>query len=339
MRFSLSAPSLQCAVLCRPPEAESQAAVYNAAVTAVRPDPSPMDVSVIIPAFNEEENLPVLVEEVHRALEPLGLDYEVLVVDDGSTDSTPEVLRGMAAEDPRLRILRMTRNSGQSAALDAGFRFARAPVLATLDADLQNDPADLPKMLETLAEGWDVVSGVRTERNDSWLRRTSSRIANAVRNRLTHETVTDVGCTLRVYRKELTERIFMFTGMHRFLPTLLRLAGARVTEIPVRHRPRLHGEPKYNIRNRIWKALADLFAVRWMQTRWIDRGRVEEISTRGAGPTQETTPWMQKSSGSGSDSPDRPCSAAASSSSGSPPSDAKKASSPAPSGSSASPGG
>jgi len=247
-----------------------------------------MDLSIIIPAYNEEENLPVLLGEIHQALEPLGKDYEVLVVDDGSTDRTLEVVRELAADDPRLRILRLTRNSGQSAALDAGFRHARAPVLATLDADLQNDPADLPQMLAKLEEGWDVVSGIRTQRRDTWVRRVSSKIANGVRNRLTHESVTDVGCTLRVYRKEHTDRIFLFTGLHRFLPTLLRMAGARVTEVPVRHRPRLHGEPKYNIRNRVWKALADLFAVRWMQSRWIDRGRIEEIPA--AAPPEQPHP-------------------------------------------------
>lgn len=307
-----------------------------------------MDLSIIIPVYNEEANLPVLLAEIHRALASTGRTYEVLVVDDGSTDGTLARARNLAQRDSRIRVLHSSRNSGQSAALDAGFRHARSPVLATLDGDLQNDPADLPKMLAKLDEGWDVVSGIRTDRHDSWLRRLSSKIANGVRNRMTHASVTDVGCTLRVYRKESTDRIFMFTGMHRFLPTLLELAGARVTEIPVRHRPRLHGEPKYNIRNRIWKALADLFAVRWMQTRWIDRRLVEEISapsvSEPANPTdtptlessdQETHPWMQQHSGSESDSPDRPSSAAAFSSSGSPPSGEKKASSPEPSGSSA----
>lgn len=244
-----------------------------------------MDLSIIIPAYNEEANLPVLVAEIDAALASLGRAYEVLVVDDGSTDLTLAVARELAREDPRIRVLHLTRNSGQSAALDAGFRHAQAPVLATLDADLQNDPADLPKMLAKLDEGWDVVSGIRTHRHDSWVRRISSKIANGVRNRITHDSVADVGCTLRVYRKESTDRIFMFTGMHRFLPTLLKLAGARVTEVPVHHRPRLHGEPKYNIRNRIWKALADLFAVRWMQSRWIDRRRVEEAPTPATSET------------------------------------------------------
>lgn len=291
--------------------------------------------SIVIPVYNEEENLPLLAAEIEAALAPTGLPYEVIYVDDGSTDGSPEVMRSLAATDPRVRILHLRRNSGQSAALDAGFRHARGEVIATLDADLQNDPADIPCLLEVLPE-CDVVCGVRQKRRDKWVRRISSKVANGVRNWLTHESVTDVGCTLRVYRRESVEHIFMFDGMHRFLPTLLKLAGARIREIPVHHRPRLHGVPKYNIRNRIWKALADLLAVRWMQRRWIDRGTVEEIQPVGAagnrlepaadGPAQdkETSPWIPKTPGSGSDSPAKPSSSAASSSSGSSPSDATK---------------
>lgn len=300
-----------------------------------------VNLSVVIPAFNEERNLPVLLEEIDRALAPLELSYEILVVDDGSTDGTLDVALALAREDPRRRVLRSERNAGQSAAMVAGFRHARGSVVATLDADLQNDPADLPGMLEVLDQGWDVVSGIRADRRDHWVRRISSKIANGVRNRLTHESITDVGCTLRVIRKPFLDRIPMFTGMHRFLPTLLRLAGARITEVPVHHRPRLHGEPKYNIRNRIWKALADLLAVRWMQRRWIDRGLAQEAETQTEPrlSTQEAASWKQQRSGSASDSPDKPSSAADSSSSGSPRSDARRASSPGPSGSSVSPAG
>jgi len=228
------------------------------------------EVSVVIPVFNEEENLPILAAELHGTLRPLKRPYEVLFVDDGSTDGSPAILERLRREDPAVRTLRLTRNSGQSAALEAGFRFARAPIVVTLDADLQNDPADIPQLLAKIG-AYDVVCGVRVQRQDTWLRRISSRIANGVRNRLTHESITDVGCTLKAYRTEYLRRIPMFTGMHRFLPTLLRMEGARLVEIPVHHRPRLHGSPKYNIRNRIWRALTDLFAVRWMQKRWIDR--------------------------------------------------------------------
>jgi glycosyltransferase involved in cell wall biosynthesis len=282
--------------------------------------PPKPELSLIVPVYNEQDNLPVLAEEIRRAVEPLGIDYEVLLVDDGSTDAGPAVMRRLAEADRRLRLVRLSRNSGLSAALDAGFRHARGEVLVTLDSDLQNDPADIPRLLAELP-GWDVVCGVRARRRDTWLRRVSSRIANAVRNRLTHESIADVGCTLRVYRAEFVRRIPMFTGMHRFLPTLLRLEGARIKEVPVNHRPRLHGEPKYNIRNRIWRALADLMAVRWMQRRWLDRRLAEEVE-----------PWNH-GSGSPSASPARASSSPASSSSGSPPSAASRASSPAPSGS------
>jgi dolichol-phosphate mannosyltransferase len=271
------------------------------------------EISLVIPVYNEEENLPVLAGEIRSALEPLGRPYEVLYVDDGSTDESPQVLLELAREDPRTRIVRQRRNSGQSAALDAGLRHARGDVIITLDADLQNDPADIPRLLERL-DGFDVVSGVRARRRDNWVRRVSSKIANGIRNRVTHESVTDVGCTLRAMRAEYLRRIPVFNGMHRFLPTLLRMEGARVTEVPVNHRPRLHGQPKYNIRNRIFRALTDLFGVRWLQTRWIDRQMAEEVEV-----------WNTIPSGSRSGSSDRPSSSAASSSSGSPPSAAKRA--------------
>lgn len=234
------------------------------------------DLSVIVPVYDEEESLPELAREIAAALDPTGLDYEVIYADDGSTDGSPAVLAALAAADRRVRVLRIRRNSGLSAALDAGFAHARAPVLVTLDADLQNDPAEIPRLLAELAD-CDVVCGVRARRRDDWLRRASSRIANAVRNRLTGESIADVGCTLRAYRAPFVARVPMFDGIHRFLPTLLRLAGARVRQVPVHHRPRLHGRPKYNIRNRIRRALIDLFAVRWMQRRWIDRRLVEEV--------------------------------------------------------------
>lgn len=280
--------------------------------TSFQPGASP-EISLVIPVYNEEENLPVLHGEIRQAMDGVGRPYEVIYVDDGSSDGSPAILAGLAGQDPSVRVLRQRRNSGQSAALDAGFRFARGPVIVTLDADLQNDPADIPRLLERIGE-YDVVSGVRTRRQDSWVRRISSRIANGIRNRVTHESVTDVGCTLRAARAEYLRRIPVFNGMHRFLPTLLRMEGARVTEVPVNHRPRLYGEPKYNIRNRIWRALMDLFGVRWLQTRWVDRRISEEIEV-----------WNTIPSGSASAFSDRPSSSDVSSSSGSPPSDARPA--------------
>lgn len=244
------------------------------------PDAAPR-LSIVVPLYNEEENLPALDGEIRAALAPLGLAYEVLYVDDGSTDGSLTALRSLAAADPRIRILRHRKNAGQSAGLASGFRAARGELVATLDADLQNDPADLPRLLAKLDEGWDVVSGVRRNRRDSWVRRVSSRIANGVRNWATDEAITDVGCSLKAYRARYLAHLPMFGGMHRFLPTLVRWNGARVTELEVNHRPRLHGVAKYGIGNRLFRALADLMAVRWMRTRWIDPANVEELAPRG----------------------------------------------------------
>ena len=212
------------------------------------------EISVIVPVYDEVESLPRLAAEIDGALRPLGVPYEVIYVDDGSTDGSAGVLLGLARQDPAVRVIRQRRNAGQTAALDAGFRAARGDVLVTLDADLQNDPADIPRLL-ALMDRFDVVSGVRVPRRHSWLRRVSSRVANRVRNRVTHDDVTDVGCTLRACRAEFLRRVPMFAGMHRFLPTLLRMAGARTAEIPVNHRPRLHGRTKYNLGNRLWRTL------------------------------------------------------------------------------------
>lgn len=287
---------------------------------SVSPSASP-EVSLVIPVYNEAESLPILAAEIERAMAGVGRPYEILFVDDGSTDGSPAALDALARADRRIRVLRQRRNSGQSAALAAGFRHARGEVVVTLDADLQSDPADIPLLLAPLGE-FDVVAGVRTKRQDSWLRRISSRIANGVRNRLTHEAIADTGCSLKAFRASFLEHLPVFTGMHRFLPTLLRLQGARVTEVGVHHRPRLYGQPKYNIRNRIFRATADLLAVRWLESRFIDPRLTEEIDV-----------WTTTRTGSPSASSARPFSSAASSSSGSLPSGARKVSSPRPSGS------
>lgn len=263
------------------------------------------DLSVVVPLYNEEESLPVLAAEIAAALDPLPLSYEVLYVDDGSTDGSPWVLERLAARDPRVRRIRLAKNSGLSAGLAAGIRHARGPLVATLDADLQNDPADIPRMLEALP-GVDVVCGIRQKRRDDWLRRVSSKVANAVRNWATEESVTDVGCTLRVARREHLVEVAFFTGIHRFLPTLLKMHGARIREIPVHHRPRRFGKAKYNLRNRIWKALVDLWAVRWMQRRFIDRRLAREIGADESWEMvvpREQSEWMHETLGFGSDSP------------------------------------
>jgi glycosyltransferase involved in cell wall biosynthesis len=235
------------------------------------------DLSLVVPAYNEAENVQLLVDEIGATLAGVGLDWELLLVDDGSTDGTLDAMRRAAAGEPRVRVLRHRRNAGQSAALASGFRAARGRIVVTLDADLQNDPADVPRLLAELERGFDLVSGVRAGRRDSFVRRASSRIANAVRNWATDESIADVGCSLKAYRAEYLAHLPLFTGMHRFLPTLVRWNGARVTELPVRHRPRRHGRGKYGIGNRLFRALADLFAVRWMRKRWLPPGNVEEL--------------------------------------------------------------
>jgi glycosyltransferase involved in cell wall biosynthesis len=187
-------------------------------------------------------------------------------VDDGSTDGSDAILRGLRDADPHVRVLTFKRNAGQSAAMDAGFKSARGEAVVTLDADLQNDPADIPRLLEGLS-GWDAVVGVRHQRQDNLVRRVSSRVANYVRNRLSDETITDTGCSLKAFRGTALQRLVLYDGMHRFLPTLLKMEGFRVSEIPVGHRPRRHGESKYGIGNRLLPSFMDLLAVRWMKRR------------------------------------------------------------------------
>jgi dolichol-phosphate mannosyltransferase len=231
-------------------------------------------VSIVIPAYNEEECITECVDELCSVMDGLGEEYEVIVIDDGSTDATLERLRELKDRRKQLRVLSFEANAGETAGMDAGMRNARGEFVVTMDADLQNDPADIPRMLEAAAE-WDVVSGVRAKRHDSWLRRISSRVANWTRNRLTHENISDVGCTLRVFRAPCLKGLKLFSGMHRFLPTLLRMDGWSITEVPVNHRPRTKGRSKYGVWNRLFRGLYDLFGVRWMQARWL-RYRIRE---------------------------------------------------------------
>jgi glycosyltransferase involved in cell wall biosynthesis len=223
-------------------------------------------VSVVVPVYNEKENLDVLHREIRTVMEETGLPWELVLVDDGSTDGSGEDLERRAAADPVVRVLRLERNAGQSAALAAGFAAAAGEVIVTLDADLQNDPGDIPRLLSALP-GHGAVIGWRQRRHDSWVRRLSSRIANGVRNAVTRETVTDTGCSLKVMRREALSHLPAFRGMHRFLPTFIKMNGYPVTELPVNHRPRRAGESKYGIGNRLWVGIGDLFMVRWLQGR------------------------------------------------------------------------
>jgi len=230
--------------------------------------PSPA-LSIVVPVYNEEECLREVMEELRAALDAAGLtDWEAIMVDDGSRDRSPQIARELAAADPRFRLIRFTTNCGQTAAFDMGFRSARGRLVGMMDADGQNDPRDFPRLIAALEQrGVDMICGVRQKRQDSFVRRISSRIANGVRNWATQEQVTDVGCSIRVFRRECFHRIKLYEGMHRFFPTLFRIEGYTIGEIPVNHRPRTRGVSKYGIHNRLWRGLRDLFAVRWMQRR------------------------------------------------------------------------
>jgi glycosyltransferase involved in cell wall biosynthesis len=230
--------------------------------------------SVVVPVYDEADNIEPLHREIDAALATLEGGVEFIYVDDGSRDGSGERLLELAKRDQRVRVIRFDGNHGQSAALDAGFRAVEGEFTVTLDADLQNDPADIPRMLEALDRA-DVVNGVRMGRRDSLVRKISSRIANGFRNWITRESVTDVGCSLRVMRSSYLRKVRLYRGMHRFLPTLLRMEGATVIEVPVSHRMRRHGVSKYGISNRLFVGIVDVFAVRWMQSRRL-RYRIEE---------------------------------------------------------------
>src|SRR5690349_11808914 len=228
------------------------------------------DLSVVFPVYNEEENVPILLREIAAALEGGGWTYEIVAVDDGSTDRSLEILRASRADYPTLRVLPLEKNSGQTAALDAAWRAARGRLVVSLDADLQNDPADIPALMEKLEkDGADMVIGVRVNRRDTWSRKMQSKIGNGVRNWITGDQITDTGCSLKLVKREAIDHVQLFTGMHRFLPTLVRYAGYRVIEMPVNHRPRQFGQSKYGAMNRAFRGLADCFAVRWMGQRML----------------------------------------------------------------------
>lgn len=226
------------------------------------------ELSVVIPVYDERENLPPLLDELRAALATTGRTHEILLVDDGSADGSAEWIAAEAGRDAHVRAIRLERNSGQSAALAAGLARARGDVIVTLDADLQNDPADLPRVLSAL-DGADIVSGIRRNRQDSWLRRASSRIANGVRRAWLGDPVTDIGCSFKAYRRATLEGIPMFNGVHRFLPALCVMRGARLVEIPLAHRPRRAGVSKYGVSNRLGRGFYDLIGVRWLRARML----------------------------------------------------------------------
>jgi glycosyltransferase involved in cell wall biosynthesis len=238
----------------------------------------PCELSLVCPAFNEAENLPSLLAEWDSVLHAIDRPYEMILVDDASTDATDRVLSGLLRTCRHLRVLRMQKQSGQSAALAAGFATARGKWIVTSDADLQNDPADLPRMLELTTE-FDMVCGWRKDRKDTWTKRLTSRFANARRRKLLDDGVHDSGCGLKVFRREIAESILQFDGMHRFLPALAKIEGFAVTETPVHHRPRVCGESKYWIFNRFLKPIRDLRGVAWYRARRLHIVAEEIVAT------------------------------------------------------------
>jgi len=225
--------------------------------------------SVVIPLKDEEGNIHSLIEELEPVMKTLQGPWELICIDDGSTDKTPNLLAELKKEKSFLKTIDFDRNYGQSSAFDAGFRNANGEFVITMDGDRQNDPADIPKLLE-LAEDHDMVCGIRAKRKDTWLKKITSRIANAIRSRICHDGVKDTGCSLKVYRKSCLDQIKMYNGMHRFLPALFQIEGFRVAQTPVNHRQRDQGHTKYNFFNRSFNTVSDMFAVRWMRQRHLN---------------------------------------------------------------------
>jgi len=221
------------------------------------------DVSVVVPLFNEAENVRDLYQELHRAMVLTGRTWEVIFIDDGSTDNTYSILRDLHYQDPHVRVLRLRRNFGQTAAMSAGFAAARGSVIVCMDGDLQNDPNDIELLLKTLDDDYDVVSGWRVNRQEGfWLRRLPSRVANWLISKSTGVHLHDYGCTLKAYRAEVVKELRLYGEMHRFIPALIGGNGARITELPVQHHPRRHGYSKYGL-SRTVRVLFDLMTVKF----------------------------------------------------------------------------
>jgi dolichol-phosphate mannosyltransferase len=236
------------------------------------------DLSVVIPVYNEEASLTPLWSELHVVLEGLGLAFEVVFVDDGSRDRSAEIIRSFREADRRVRLVRLKTNGGETAATDAGLKAARGGRVVVMDADLQNDPRDIPMLLSHLDQ-WDAVTGWRVNRaaGDNLVRRVSSQVANGIRNWMSDETIQDSGCTFRAFRRECLRGLVLYRGFHRFIPTLLRMRGYRVLEVPVGHRPRRFGRSKYGVLNRAVVAFADLLVIRWMKARLLRYEVVEDV--------------------------------------------------------------
>jgi glycosyltransferase involved in cell wall biosynthesis len=229
--------------------------------------------SICVPVFDEAENLPLLHAAIAGVIDPNGIDAELILVDDGSRDGSWHEIEKLVARDPRVRGLKFAFNCGETAASDAGLRAARGRYVMTMDADLQNDPKDIPAFLKAIEQpGIDCVCGTRVAsrgKGDDFIRVASSRIANWVRNKLSDENISDAGCTYRCFKRECVDKLKLYRGLHRFIPTLLKMEGYVVTEVPVTNNPRLHGESKYGVWNRLFKSFRDLLAIRWMKSRLL----------------------------------------------------------------------
>jgi dolichol-phosphate mannosyltransferase len=224
--------------------------------------------SIVIPFKNEEENVKDLIEELEPVMNGMNHPWELICIEDGSTDQTLSILNRLAKEKPYLRLVTFTKNYGQSSAFDAGFKASKGEFVITLDGDRQNDPADIPHLLK-LIPSCDLVCGYRVNRRDPWSKKITSFFANRVRRGMGLDQVHDTGCSLKVYRKSCLEKIKMYNGMHRFLPALFAIEGFRIRELPVNHRERVKGKTKYNFFNRSFNTIADMLAVRWMKKRQL----------------------------------------------------------------------
>jgi dolichol-phosphate mannosyltransferase len=233
--------------------------------------PEQVNISIIAPAYNELDNVEPLVERIREVFDPTGLVYEAVIVDDASTDGTREKLLALHQKYPWVRVISLAKNSGQTAAMDAGFHHAHGKVFGTVDADMQNDPAEIARLMKLLSPDVDMVNGWRKDRQDKnkGMRLVQTKIANGIRNWISEDDIKDSACGLKVYKRECLDGLTLYKGMHRFFPTLVRMRGFKVIEVPISHHPRLTGTTKYKFGSRVIRAFVDLLAVRWMKKRVI----------------------------------------------------------------------
>jgi dolichol-phosphate mannosyltransferase len=235
-----------------------------------------LEYSFVIPVYNEQENLLALHDEIVKAIQKISQPCEVIWIDDGSTDKSLDIIKQLVKQHQKYQFISFEKNCGQSAALSVGFKTVKGKYVITLDSDLQNNPVDILNMIPYLAE-YDMVTGWRKDRHDTRWKKFSSKFANGVRNWFSRETIKDTGCSLKIMKTEHLKKIKMYKGLHRFLPTLMKMQGARVIEVPVSHRPRTRGVSKYGTWGRAFSGLRDLLAVRWMQDRNISY-KIKETS-------------------------------------------------------------